>query len=88
MALTVQDVHHIAQLARLELTDEEEQRFAAQLSDVLANADRLSKVDTSVLPLRAPLRPDTVRPCLSRDDVLANAPHTEDGMFRVPRVLA
>ena len=60
MALTVQDVHHIAQLARLELTDEEEQRFAAQLSDVLANADRLSKVDTSEIPPTASVLPSSL----------------------------
>ena len=94
MALTAEDVRNIARLARLNLTEEEEQRFAAQLSDVLEYAERLNRVDTSeipptasVLPLKAPLRSDEIRPCLTRDEALANAPDSQDGMFRVPRVL-
>ena len=94
MALTLEEVRAIAHLARLHLTAEEEKRFASQLSDVLEYAARLGEVDTSlvsptasVLPMNAPLRPDEVRPCLPRDQLLANAPDPEGGMFRVPRVL-
>ena len=81
-------------LARLRLTEEEEARYASQLSDVLDYAARLNEVDTSdipptatVLPLSAPLRADEVRPCPPRDRILSNAPDPEAGMFRVPRVL-
>ncbi len=94
MALTLEEVRAIARLARLQLTAEEEQLFASQLSDVLDYAERLGEVDTSqipptasVLPMNAPLRPDEVRPCLPRDQLLANAPDPKDGLFRVPRVL-
>ncbi len=94
MALTLEEVRAIAHLARLQLTAEEEERFASQLSDVLEYAARLGEVDTSqipptasVLPMNAPLRPDEVRPCPPRDQMLANAPDPEAGMFRVPRVL-
>lgn len=94
MALTLDEVRAIARLARLQLTVEEEELFAGQLSDILDYAARLSAVDTSaipptatVLPMNAPLREDEVRPCLPRDQVLANAPDPEGGMFRVPRVL-
>jgi aspartyl-tRNA(Asn)/glutamyl-tRNA(Gln) amidotransferase subunit C len=94
MALTVEEVRHIAYLARLQLDAEEEKRFAEQLSDVLDYAARLSEVDTSeiaptasVLPLEAPLRSDQVRPCPPREQLLANAPDPQDGLFRVPRVL-
>ncbi len=94
MALTLEEVRAIARLARLQLTAEEVQQFAGQLSDVLEYAARLNEVDTSeidptasVLPLSAPLRPDEVRPCLPRDQLLSNAPDSIDGMFRVPRVL-
>ncbi|MDK1045534.1 MAG: Asp-tRNA(Asn)/Glu-tRNA(Gln) amidotransferase subunit GatC [Anaerolineales bacterium] len=94
MALTHEEVRAIAHLARLQLTDEEVERFAGQLSDVLDYAARLNEVDTSeisptasVLPMNAPLRPDEVRPCPPRDQLLANAPDSEGGMFRVPRVL-
>ncbi len=94
MALTLDEVRAIARLARLQLTAEEEERFASQLSDVLDYAARLSEVDTSeipptasVLPLTAPLRADEIQPCPPRDLLLANAPDTDEGMFRVPRVL-
>ncbi|MCH8340116.1 MAG: Asp-tRNA(Asn)/Glu-tRNA(Gln) amidotransferase subunit GatC [Chloroflexi bacterium] len=94
MALTHEEVRAIAHLARLQLTAEEVERFAGQLSDVLDYAARLNEVDTSeisptasVLPMNAPLRPDEVRPCPPRDQLLANAPDSEGGMFRVPRVL-
>ncbi|MCZ6529344.1 MAG: Asp-tRNA(Asn)/Glu-tRNA(Gln) amidotransferase subunit GatC [Chloroflexi bacterium] len=94
MALTIEEVRAIARLARLQLTAEEEERFASQLSDVLDYAARLREVDTSeipptasVLPMSAPLRPDEVRPCLPREQLLASAPDSEGGLFRVPRVL-
>lgn len=94
MPLTVEEVRHIAKLARLALTADEEARFAEQLSDVLEYADRLQAIETSgipptatVLPLQAPLRPDRARPCPPRQLLLSNAPDQQDGLFRVPRVL-
>lgn len=94
MAITLEEVRHIAQLARLRLTDEEETRYTEQLSAILEYAARLGDVDTSavpptasVLPLHAPLRPDTVRPSTPRDLILANTAASKDGMFRVPPVL-
>jgi aspartyl-tRNA(Asn)/glutamyl-tRNA(Gln) amidotransferase subunit C len=94
MTLTLEEVRAIAHLARLELTPEEEERFASQLSDVLDYAARLNEVDTSKIPptasvlgLSAPLRQDEIRPCPPRDQILSNAPDPQEGMFRVPRVL-
>ena len=94
MPISVEDVRHIADLARLNLTEEEESRYAEQLSAVLDYAARLNAVDTSaipptssVLPFDAPLREDEPRPCPPRDVMLSNAPEQEDGMFRVPPVL-
>ena len=94
MTLTVGEVRHIAQLARLQLTTEEERLYTEQLSDILDYASRLGEVDTSdipptasVLPLRAPLRPDVARPCTPRDRILRNAPSDQEGMFRVPPIL-
>ncbi len=87
-------VEHIAELAKLQLTDDEIELFAAQLSEILNYAGRLQEVDTdaipptaSVLPLRNRLRPDTARPSLPRDDALANAADAADGQFRVEAVL-
>jgi len=94
MTLTVEEVRHIAKLARLQLTTEEERLYTEQLSDILDYASRLGEVDTSnipptasVLPLRAPLRPDMVRPCTPRERILRNAPSDQEGMFRVPPIL-
>ncbi|MCL4238396.1 MAG: Asp-tRNA(Asn)/Glu-tRNA(Gln) amidotransferase subunit GatC [Anaerolineae bacterium] len=87
-------VAHIAELAKLQLSDEESERFAAQLSDILAYAERLQALDTeaipptaSVLPLRNVLRPDVVEPSLPRGEALANAPDSADGQFRVDAIL-
>ncbi len=92
--LTREEVIHIARLARLDLTPEEIERYREQLSAVLDYFARLAQVDTtgipptaSVLPPRSVLRPDQPRPGLRRDDLLANAPDTEDGQFKVPPVL-
>jgi aspartyl-tRNA(Asn)/glutamyl-tRNA(Gln) amidotransferase subunit C len=94
MPLTLEEVRHIALLARLRLTPDEERRFAEQLSAVLEYADRLHRVDVTGIPptatvlgIQAPLRPDTVRASLPRDPLLANAPASEEGMFRVPTIL-
>ena len=94
MVLTIEEVRHIALLARLRLTPEEEQRYTEQLSAILEHAARLREVDTShipptatVLPLRAPLRPDEPRPSTPHERILANASQAQDGMLRVPPVL-
>lgn len=94
MPLSIDEVRHIARLARLNLTPDEERRYAEQLSAILNYAARLSEVDTAaipptatVLPFPAPLRPDRAEPSLPRDRALANAPEARDGLFRVPPVL-
>jgi aspartyl-tRNA(Asn)/glutamyl-tRNA(Gln) amidotransferase subunit C len=94
MALSLEEVQHIAQLARLRLTGEEERLFQGQLSDILEYAERLQSVDTdhipataTVLDLSAPLRPDEPRPSPPREDMLANAADAERSQFRVPPVL-
>jgi len=93
MSLTLQDVEHIADLARLALSDEEKERYRQQLSAVLDYAARLEELDLSaisptatVLPLRNVMQPDETRPPSPREDILANAPATQKGCFRVPAV--
>ncbi len=95
MALTREEVQHVAWLARLQLTDEEIEAFREQLSAILEYAQMLEEIDLSavpptatVLPMRNVMREDEVRPSLSQDTVLANAPDTEDGYFRVRAVLS
>lgn len=94
MKLTLAEVEHIAQLARLELTAAEKELYRQQLSEILEYAARLQNLDTSgipptasVLPPRSVLRPDEPRPGLPLNDVLRNAAQTEDDQFRVPPVL-
>ena len=94
MTLTIEEVEHIAELARLELTEEEKKRYTEQLSNILDYAARLQKVDTSgvpptssVLPERSVLRPDEPRPGLTLEALLRNAPNADKGQFRVPPVL-
>jgi aspartyl-tRNA(Asn)/glutamyl-tRNA(Gln) amidotransferase subunit C len=92
--ITRADVAHVAGLARIELTDDELDTFTGQLAKVLQHARDVEALDVSdVLPTAHPhplenvLRPDEEVPCLDRDEVLAAAPATEDGRFRVPPVL-
>ena len=89
-------VRHVARLARLALSPEEEERFAAQLGHVLEYIERLSAVDVSgIEPLSfagdvgadLPLRDDVPLPSLPRETVLAQAPQQDGRAFVVPRIL-
>jgi aspartyl-tRNA(Asn)/glutamyl-tRNA(Gln) amidotransferase subunit C len=89
-----EDVAHVARLARLDVTEDELDRFAEQLGAVLEHAADLAALDTAGVPptahpypLANVLRDDVVAPSLDRDEVLAMAPAAEDGRFRVPRIL-
>jgi aspartyl-tRNA(Asn)/glutamyl-tRNA(Gln) amidotransferase subunit C len=91
---TRDEVAAIAALANLELDASEIELFARQLGDILAYADQVQRIDTTGVPPTASVvarlaadRPDEVRPCLDRDDALANAPDAAAGFFRVPRVI-
>jgi aspartyl-tRNA(Asn)/glutamyl-tRNA(Gln) amidotransferase subunit C len=94
MALTLAQVEHIAELARLQLTDEEKIRYCEQLSAILDYFAQLQTLDTStipptssVLPPRSVLREDESRPGLKVEELLQNAPEVEDNQFRIPPVL-
>lgn len=88
------DVAHVAALARLELTDEELDRFTGQLARVIEHARDVAALDVGgvaptahPVPLGNVLRADDVRPSLDRAEVLSQAPDTEDGRFKVPRII-
>ena len=94
MAITRADVAHLARLARLELSEQELGHFAAQLDVIIAAVARVAEIaaddiapTSHSIPLTNVLREDEIRPCLSTDEVLAEAPAAEDGRFRVPRIL-
>jgi len=93
MSLTLQEVEHIARLARLELTEEQKALYREQLSAILDYVAKLQELDTAHVPPTAggsvsqmPLRADEPRPGLSLDQLLANAPQKQDGQFKVPPV--
>ncbi len=92
--LTKKQVEHVALLARLELSDEEKERYATQLSAILEYAEALNKLDTEnvpptahVLPINNVFREDRVCDHLANEKTLQNAPDKEGNYFRVPRIL-
>jgi aspartyl-tRNA(Asn)/glutamyl-tRNA(Gln) amidotransferase subunit C len=96
VAIDRAQVRHVARLARLALSEQEEERFAAQLGHVLEYVERLQAVDVAgVEPLSfagdaaagPALREDEPRPSLPRDKVLAQAPEHNGEAFLVPRIL-
>jgi aspartyl-tRNA(Asn)/glutamyl-tRNA(Gln) amidotransferase subunit C len=94
MALTREQVRHVAELAKLKLTEAEVDLFQEQLSAILDSAARLDELETeqipptaAVLPLQNVMRSDTPRASYPRDTMLANAPDAEDGFVRVKVVL-
>ena len=93
MAITVKDVEHVAKLARLELTEEEKEKFTRQLGDVLKYVDQMNEVDTSnVEPLSHPIefvnvmRDDVIHYEQTKEQLMANAPDEENGFFKVPKI--
>ena len=89
--ISVEEVRHVARLARLELSDEEVERMASELAGVLDHIAHIGELDLEGVPptshvvdVPAPLRPDQPEPCLPREAVLASAPEPVRGGFGVP----
>ena len=94
MKLNRKDVEHVALLSRLELSENELDKFTGQLDAILEYIDVLNQVDTStveplahVLEIRNVMRADEVQPSLPREAALQNAPDAEDGFFKVPKIV-
>lgn len=94
MALTKEDVLHVAELARLSLNPQEVEVFTRQLNDILQYVAKLEELDTTGVPAMAHVgqatnafREDEVKAGLDRDKGLKNAPVREEGAFVVPRVI-
>lgn len=94
MQLSLEEVNHVAGLARLGLTDEERERLREQLSAILSHISALNQLETEAIPPTAQvvaltnvMREDEVRPSLPRQAVLANAPRQRDGFFEVHAIL-
>jgi aspartyl-tRNA(Asn)/glutamyl-tRNA(Gln) amidotransferase subunit C len=94
MSITIKDVEHVANLARLNLTDKEKETYTEQLNAILKFAEQLNGVPTDhveptshVMPLENVMRADEVKPSLPVEQALLNAPEEEEGQFKVPAVL-
>lgn len=95
--VTKEEVQHVADLAKLEFSEEELNALTSELNNVLGYIDQLKELDvTNVAPMEnmnemseeTALRKDEVRPSLNAQDALKNAPKDADGYFLVPKVLA
>ncbi len=94
MALTPEEIRHVARLARLDITDEAAAKFAAQIDEILGYVDMLNSVTTAevsptahVLSLFNALREDVPSEETGAADPLVNAPAASGGMFEVPKVI-
>jgi aspartyl-tRNA(Asn)/glutamyl-tRNA(Gln) amidotransferase subunit C len=93
-SLTRAEVAHLAQLARIDLSDGELDHLAGQLDVILGAVARVAEVaaddippTSHAVPLTNVVRPDVVRPSLTPEQALSGAPAVEDQRFRVPRIL-
>jgi aspartyl-tRNA(Asn)/glutamyl-tRNA(Gln) amidotransferase subunit C len=96
MAIRIDEaqVRKVAQLGRLELSDQEVRQFSGQLSAIVEYIEKLNELNTDgaeplahCLPVHNVLREDTPRPSLTNEQALANAPDREDVYFKVPKIL-
>jgi aspartyl-tRNA(Asn)/glutamyl-tRNA(Gln) amidotransferase subunit C len=94
MSVSTQQVRHIAKLARIAMSDEEIERLAPELNNILGWVEQLGEVNTdgvepltAVIDLKLRLRDDVVTEGNIRDEILANAPEAQHGFFAVPKVI-
>jgi aspartyl-tRNA(Asn)/glutamyl-tRNA(Gln) amidotransferase subunit C len=92
--ISVDQVKHVAHLARLAVTEEEANNFTKHLDAIIEYAELLNELDTEnveltthVLDIKNVLREDEARQSLSQDEALKNAPDKKDGQFRVPSII-
>lgn len=94
MKITKETIEHVANLARLNLNDEEKKKLTAEMAGIISYVDKLNELDTSdISPTayanqkRNVFRDDDVEKSYDREKILANAPSTENGCFKVPKVV-
>lgn len=95
MKITHEEVQHVANLARLQLSENEIERMTEQLDTILSYVEKLDKVDTEGVPVTThtqqvvnAFREDVVRPSLDREAALSNAPEDNGESFTVPRIIS
>ena len=94
MPVTKKDVEHIAKLARLEFNEQQKEKLTQEMNDILGYIEKLNEVDTSnveplshVIELSNVMREDEVKPSLSQEEALKNAPEKTEKFFKVPKVI-
>ena len=94
MPVTREDVEKVAVLARLKLNEQEIEEMTSQLNEILEYFEKLQELDTEgveplshVLPMKNVYREDRVKPSLSQEEILMNAPEKGHGHFKVPRII-
>ncbi|MFC5773973.1 Asp-tRNA(Asn)/Glu-tRNA(Gln) amidotransferase subunit GatC [Ectobacillus antri] len=92
--ISVENVKHVAHLARLAITEEEAKKFSVQLDAIITFAEQLNELDTTnvkptshVLEMKNVMREDIAKPGLPVEDVLKNAPDHKENQIRVPAIL-
>lgn len=88
------DIDYVAHLARIALSPEEEQKLRSQLGQILGYIEKLRELDVSgveptahAVPMLNVTRPDEIRPSISNEDALRNAPTKANGLFLVPKIV-
>lgn len=94
MAVTIKDVEHVAELARLSFSEEGKQKLAKELNSILEYMEQLNSLDTTnveplshVIELQNVFRDDVRKECLTREEALQNAPAKSEKFFKVPKVI-
>lgn len=94
MSVTIQEVEHVATLARLAFTEEEKHKLVSHLNEVLQYIEQLNTLDTSnveplshVIELGSVFRADELKPSVTREEALKNAPARTEKFFKVPKVI-
>lgn len=94
MKITKEQVEHVANLARLNLTEEEKEQMTTDMEAIIEFANRINEIDIDnidptahIVPVNNVFREDEVNPSFSRDELLSNAPNKENGCFSVPRIV-
>ncbi|MCX7746749.1 MAG: Asp-tRNA(Asn)/Glu-tRNA(Gln) amidotransferase subunit GatC [Clostridia bacterium] len=94
MKINKEMIEHVANLARLNLTEGEKEKLTKEMENILSYVDKLNELDTSnvnptahVMPIKNVFREDQVQKSFDRDKILMNAPSKEEGCFKVPKVV-
>ena len=94
MNITKETIEHVANLARLNLTEQEKDKLTTEMADIISWVDKLNELDTAgvepkahVIPIHNVFREDKKEESYDRDSILANAPVKEDGCFKIPKIV-